>query len=235
MAEKAVAMLEHSPMALIGCRGATHSGPIGYFARKVALAGHVSLWFANCPPLAAPHGATEPVLGSNPVAVGLPCQPEPIVTDLATTATTYGDCTVAIAEGGQIPEGTALDSSGKPTTDPEAALRGGCLLPFGGHKGYALAVVVQLLTTALTGAAAIPGTSGDYGLCVVAMQRDLLVDKGMYDKITGEVSEAIKAARPAVPGQPALLPGERSAANRARSLSEGIEISDRLYTEIFGG
>ncbi len=234
VAEKALAMLERSAVAIIGCRGATHTGQIGYFARKVALAGHLSLWFANCSPLAAPYGATEPVLGTNPVAAGLPHEPEPIVADLATTATTHGDCRVAMDAGGQIPEGTALDSSGKPTTDPEAALKGGCLLPFGGHKGYALAVVVQLLATALTGATAVPGSLSDYGLSVIAMRRDILVDSAAYDSITSELTGAIKAAKPAVAGQPPLLPGERSAANRTRSSHEGIEITRRLYAQIFG-
>ncbi|MBW7998223.1 MAG: Ldh family oxidoreductase, partial [Candidatus Glassbacteria bacterium] len=231
--EKALEMLSGSPVAVIGCRGATHTGPIGYFARKLALAGHVSLWFANCSPMAAPHGATAPVLGTNPLTVGLPRDPEPIVADLATTATTYGDCRVAMAEGKPIPDGVALDSEGNPTTDPETALRGGCLLPFGGHKGYALSVVVQILTTALTGATVMPGPRSDYGLSVIALHRDILVDAVDYDRITGELVAAIKAARPAVEGQPALLPGERSAASRLRSEREGVELSDKLYQEIF--
>ena len=235
VAEKAVAMLARSAVAVIGCRGATHTGPIGYFARKVALEGHISLWFANCSPMAAPYGSTEPVLGTNPVTAGLPNDPEPIVADLATTATTYGDCRVALAEGGDIAEGTALDSAGAPTVDPSAALDGGCLLPFGGHKGYALSVIVQLMTTALTGAAAVPGPGGDYGLSVIAMRRDTLVDTGIYDSITRDLVQAIKSARPAEDGKPALLPGERSSANRARSASEGIKISSQLYTQIFGG
>ncbi len=234
VAEKAVAMLESTHVAVIGCRGATHTGPIGYFARKVALAGHVSLWFANCSPMAAPYGATEPVLGTNPVTAGLPFDPEPIVADLATTATTYGDCRVALAEGTEIARGTALDSSGNPTTDPGAAL-GGCLLPFGAHKGYALSVVVQLLTTALTGAAAVPQPGNDYGLSVVAMRRDTLVDSGVYDSITRELAGTIKSARPAVDGQPVLMPGERSSANRERASHKGIEISGQLYSQIFNG
>ena len=234
VAEKTIAMLEQSPTVVVGCRGATHTGSVGYFARKVALAGYVSLWFVNCSPLAAPYGAVEPVLGTNPITVALPREPEPIVADLATTATTYGDCSLAISRGERIPEGTALDASGEPTTDPEAALDGGCLLPLGGHKGYALSVVVQLLATALSGAAAIPETISDYGISVFATRRDLLVDTGTYDRITEELAAGIKGAKPSRPGQPALLPGERSAANRVRSAREGIEISDRLHREIFG-
>jgi LDH2 family malate/lactate/ureidoglycolate dehydrogenase len=233
LADKAITMLDSNPMSLVGCRGATHSGPMGYYARKVALEGYISLWFANCSPLSAPWGATSPVLGTNPVAVGLPHSPEPIVTDMATTATTYGDCSVAISEGREIEPGRALDSSGNPTTDPLEAIRGGCLLPLGEHKGYALSVAVQLLSTALTGATAVPPSLSDYGILVIALRRDILVDADTYDSKSSELERAVKAARVEDRESPALLPGERSAANRSRSATEGIEISDSLYEELF--
>jgi LDH2 family malate/lactate/ureidoglycolate dehydrogenase len=174
------------------------------------------------------------VLGTNPIAVGLPHEPEPIVTDIATTATTYGDCKVAIAEGQQIEPGQALDADGRPTTDPLEAIRGGCLLPLGRHKGYALSVAVQLLSTALTGATAVPPTLSDYGILVIALRRNILVDKNSYDRASAQLENAVKNSRVADGGSPPLLPGERSSANRRRSSSDGIEVSDQLYEELFG-
>ena len=233
-AAKAIELLLKSPFAVVGACGATHTGPIGYFARMLAQKGYIGILFANCSPMAAPFGAKEPVLGTNPITIGLPFEPEPIIVDLATTATTYGECRVAIAEGRMLPQGAALDSRGNQTTDPRAALEGGCLLPFAAHKGYALALAVQILSSALTGASAVPEPATDYALSVIALRRDILVRAGRYDSITGNVLRAVKAAAPAVPGDPVLIPGERSAANRQRARREGIEISDQLYEELFG-
>jgi len=233
-AAKATEILAKSPFAVVGACGATHTGPIGYFARMLAGKGYIGMLFADCSPMAAPHGAKEPVLGTNPITIGLPFEPEPIVVDLATTATTYGDCQVAISEGRDLPQGVALDSRGKPTTDPREALEGGCLLPFAAHKGYALALAVQILSSALTGASAVPEPRTDYALSVIGLHRDILVCAGRYDSITAGVLGAVKAAAPADPGKPVLIPGERSAANRQRAMREGVEISQQLYEELFG-
>lgn len=232
-AAKAIELLAKSPFAVVGACGATHTGPIGYFARMLAREGYIGIIVANCSPMAAPFGAREPVLGTNPIAIGLPFEPEPVIVDLATTATTYGECSVAIAGGQTLPQGAALDSRGNPTDDPRQALEGGCLLPFGAHKGYALALAVQILSSALCGASAVPEPGSDYALSVIGLRRDILVSPGRYDSITGEVLSAVKAAAPADPGEPVLIPGERSAANRERARREGIEITEQLYEELF--
>jgi len=231
--KKVIKLAGSSSPALVGARGATHTGPLGYFAGMCARKGLIGICLADCTALAAPFGAKSPVLGTNPLAFGIPFQPEPIIADLATTAVTYGDCRIAMAEGRRLPEGVALDSRGKPTTDPEAALKGGSLLPFGGHKGYALALVVQILTTALTGAAALPGMREDYGFTVIALRRDILAGRNKFDKTLKELIGAVKAAKPADPGKPVLIPGERSAARRREAFQKGIEIPQSLYEKIF--
>jgi L-2-hydroxycarboxylate dehydrogenase (NAD+) len=232
-AAKAIEILQKSPFAVVGACGATHTGPIGYFARMLARKGYIGILFANCSPMAAPYGAKEPVLGTNPITIGLPFEPEPVIVDLATTATTYGECRVAISEGRALPQGVALDSLGNQTTDPRQALEGGCLLPFAAHKGYALALAVQILSSALTGASAVPEPGTDYALSVIGMNRDILVSAGRYDSITAELLSAVKAAAPVDPEKPVQIPGERSAANRQRARKKGIEISQQLYEELF--
>jgi LDH2 family malate/lactate/ureidoglycolate dehydrogenase len=176
----------------------------------------------------------EAVLGTNPVAIGLPRQDEPVVADIATTSTTYCDCRLAIDEGRPLAEGQGLDASGRPTTDARQVIEGGSLLPLGEHKGYALAIAVQLLCTALTGASAVPGLLSDYGILVLALRRDILVGPGVYEAVSDELLAAVKGAKPARAGQPPLLPGERSAANRRRAAVEGIEVGDELYAQLFG-
>ncbi|HUU29128.1 MAG TPA: Ldh family oxidoreductase [archaeon] len=232
-AKKAIALAGRASIAVVGSCGATHTGPMGYFVRMCALEGLIGICFANCSPLAAPFGAAVPVLGTNPIAFGFPCQPEPVVVDLATTATTYGECKVALAEGRKLPEGVALDSQGKPTIDPEAALKGGALLPFGGHRGYALALAVQILTSAFTGAAAVPEPGEDYGYTIIAIRSDILVEKERFDEILRELIRAVKSAKPGDPGQPVLIPGERSAARRAEAVKNKIHLPQPLYEEIF--
>lgn len=222
-----------SSLAVVGTRGATHTGPIGYFARICALEGLISICLTDCSPIAAPFGASSPVLGTNPVTMGFPSAPEPVVVDMATTTTTYGDCQVAISEGRQLPRGVALDRSGEPTTDPWEAIHRGSLLPFGGHKGYALALAVQILTSAFTGAAAVPEPGEDYGYTVIVMRRDILVSGETFDRLLKELLFEVKQARPADPASPVLIPGERSAARRAEAEEKGIDLPKSLYDEIF--
>ena len=168
-------------VAVVGAQKTPHTGPLGYFARMCALEGLIALCLANCQPLAVPYRAKSAVLGTNPITFGFPLSPEPIVVDLATTAVTYGECKLALSEGRQLPEGLVLDKHGGPTTDPRAFFNGGALLPFGEHKGYALAVAVQILTSAFIGAAAIPPPGGDYGFTVIALRRDIFVSAERYD------------------------------------------------------
>ncbi len=221
-------------VALVGAERTPHTGPLGYYARMCALEGLIVLLLANCQPLSAPYGAKSAVLGTNPITFGFPFSPEPIVVDLATTAVTYGECKLALSEGRELPEGLVLDKHGEPSTDPQAFFDGGALLPFGAHKGYALAVAVQILTSAFIGAAAIPPPGGDYGFTVIALRRDIFVGAGRYDEILGELAGAIKAAVPADPDHPVILPGERSAANRKNAEQNGIHLPRALYQEIFG-
>ncbi len=234
-AAKAAELASASGIALAGAKGCTHTGPIGYFASMCARSGLVGMCFANCSPFAAPFGSTEALLGTNPVAFAFPREGrEPLVVDFGTTAVTYGECRVAIAEGRALTEGVALDRQGNPTADPQAAIDGGTLLPFGGHKGYALALAVQVLTSAVIGSAAIPEPGQDYGLTVLAFRPDLLVERGQYESSLEELSAAVHSARPADPSQPVRLPGEGTLTRRAAAEREGIDIPEALFREIFG-
>lgn len=103
-------------------------------------------------PNTAPLGANSPVYGTNPLAYAAPVAgSRPLVVDFATSAMSMGDVTLTANEGRQVPEGTGLDSEGQATTDAAKIVAGGSLLPFGGHKGAALSLMVELLASALTG------------------------------------------------------------------------------------
>lgn len=119
-----------------------------------ALAEHdlVGMAFTAYKPKVAPAGAKEALFGTNPVSVAWP-RPgsSPWVFDMATSSRALGDIQIAARDGHSVPEGTGLDGDGNPTTDPGAIANGGVLLPFGGHKGSAIATMVELFAAGLTG------------------------------------------------------------------------------------
>ena len=108
--------------------------------------------FTAYKPKVAPAGATEALFGTNPISVAWP-QPgkSPWVFDMATSARALGDIQIAARDGHDVPPGTGLDSEGNPTTDPAKIADGGVILPFGGHKGSAIATMVELFAAGLTG------------------------------------------------------------------------------------
>ena len=114
--------------------------------------GLVGMAFTAYKPKVAPAGATEALFGTNPISVAWP-QPgkSPWVFDMATSARALGDIQIAARDGHDVPPGTGLDSEGNPTTDPAKIADGGVILPFGGHKGSAIATMVELFAAGLTG------------------------------------------------------------------------------------
>lgn len=151
--------LEHLPrvaaetgIAAAAITRSNHAGALGAHVERLAEAGLVALFFANTPEAIAPAGGTKAVFGTNPIAFACPLPDRaPIVVDLALSAVARGNIVAARQKGEAIPEGWALDAEGRPTTDPEAALKG-TMVALGGAKGATLALMVEVLAAALTGA-----------------------------------------------------------------------------------
>lgn len=141
-------------VSAVGVRRGGHMGTVGYYTRKGARRGLAVLGFSNSSPVMAPWNGRERILGNNPWSIAVPADPFPICLDMASSLVARGRIQVAAADGSPIPEGWAVDAEGRPTTDPVAALAG-ALSPAGGHKGYATAVLVELLAAVLTGAAVL--------------------------------------------------------------------------------
>ena len=221
---------EHG-LALVGVRGGTHCGMLGYYTGQLAQEGLVALMMANCGAMVAPFGATSPVFGTNPVSIAFPHAPFPVLIDMGTSAVTFGDVLVALREGRLLPEGVAYDPCGRPTCEPTEAGRG-ALRPFGGHRGSALALAVQLLTGALVGAAPLPSRGVNYGLFLVAIDPGVFGDREQFTAGVAAVVEAVKSAQPAAGVEEVLVPGERAWRERERRLREGIEVPDELLAEI---
>ena len=139
-------------IAVLAIRNSHHFAALWPDVEPFAYEGLVALSVVNSMTCVVPHGADRPLFGTNPIAFAAPrADGEPIVFDLATSAIAHGDVQIAAQKGERLPAGMGVDSLGQPTEDPKAILEGGALLPFGGHKGSALSMMVELLAAALTG------------------------------------------------------------------------------------
>ncbi|UVL26721.1 Ldh family oxidoreductase [Pseudomonas donghuensis] len=139
-------------IALLAIHNSHHFAALWPDVEPFADEGLVALSVVNSMTCVVPHGAQQPLFGTNPIAFAAPCAgSDPIVFDMATSAIAHGDVQIAARKGELLPEGMGVDNQGQPTRDPQAILDGGALLPFGGHKGSALSMMVELLAAALTG------------------------------------------------------------------------------------
>ena len=139
-------------IALLAIHNSHHFAALWPDVEPFAEEGLVALSVVNSMTCVVPHGADRPLFGTNPIAFAAPrADGPPIVFDLATSAIAHGDVQIAARKGERLPPGMGVDSLGQPTQDPKAILEGGALLPFGGHKGSALSMMVELLAAALTG------------------------------------------------------------------------------------
>jgi (2R)-3-sulfolactate dehydrogenase (NADP+) len=213
-------------IAVMGVAGGYACGVLGYFSDRLARAGLVSIAVTNASSTMAPWGGRVPFFGTNPWAFGAPRSADPLVIDSSSSATAYVNLATAAAEGRPIPAHWALDPEGRPTTDPALALQGS-IAPAGGHKGGALALMVEVLAAGLTGAnwSYTASSLGDdaggppgLGQCFIA------IDPGALAPGFVERTEAMLAAMLAEEG--VRLPGARRHANRQRAEAEGVELSE---------
>ena len=222
-ANAAIAKAAAHGIAIIGVTDSWMSGRSAYFVEMIARAGLVAIHTASSGSAVAPYGGLRPALGTNPIAFALPGPDGPLVLDMGTSAFMATELQLRARLGQPLPEGVAIDRDGQSTRDAVEAQRG-ALLPFGGHKGFGLGLIVQAFGL-LGGAALVPGN--DDGYVFIAFRPDLLVPLADLQREVGALIARVKS----VPRQPGLaeirIPGEQSARNRQRLTREGLDI-DRL-------
>ena len=210
--------------ALVGINNLWMSGRSAHYVERIARAGLIGLHTVSSRPQVAPPGAAQAAIGTNPIAFGFPSANEPLVIDLGTSAFMFTDLMFRERRGEALPEGVAIDANGRPTTDPALA-RLGAVLPFGGHKGFALALAM----TALGVAAGSGGDRDSAGYLVMAIRPDLLVPLADYRRELAALIDRIKGT-PRQPGIDAIrIPSERAFAQRACALREGIVIDREIH------
>ncbi len=231
-AELLPALAREFGIAAAGIRRSHHVGVAGHTVEKLAKDGMLALMFANAPAAMAPWGGSRAVFGTDPLAFACPLpDASPIVVDLSLSKVARGHILTAIQKGEPIPEGWALDASGKPTTDAKAALAG-TMVPLGDAKGTALALMVELLAAGLTGAnfAAEASSFLDAeGPPPGTGQLLIAIDPSPF---AGGLARFAAMARSIEEQEGARLPGRRRLAARKRAETEGLSIGPALLAEI---
>jgi L-2-hydroxycarboxylate dehydrogenase (NAD+) len=209
--------------ALVAVANIWMSGRSAYYVEMAACAGLIGIHTVAAPPMVAPLGGAKPALGTNPIAFGFPMEGDPLPIDLGTSAFMGTDLQFRQRLGIPLPEGVALDERGRPTTDAAAARRG-AILPFGGHKGYALALAMHALGVLCSAVA----TEESTGYLFIAFKPDLFLPLEDYRRALAAEIAAIKAT-PRQEGVAEIrIPGERGYRERARLTRDGIEIDRRI-------
>jgi (2R)-3-sulfolactate dehydrogenase (NADP+) len=203
---------------------------LGWFVERLAREGLVGIMFANSSALMAPHGGKRPFFGTNPIAWAAPrSSGDPVVADLSSSTVAWVKVNAAAQAGEAIPLGWALDAEGNPTTDPHAALAGS-MAPAAGHKGSALALLVDVMSGGVAGsnfsheAGSFGGTTGgppDVGQVVLALDPAATMGPSFVDRLEHEFTAL--AAEPGV-----RLPGDRRLTERSRAAIDGVDVPDDL-------
>lgn len=222
-------------IAAAGITRSHHFGVVGRHVERLAEAGLVALAFGNTPKAMAPWGGREPLFGTNPIAFAVPYRGHPpIVVDMALSQVARGKILTAAQKGEAIPEGWAVDEAGKFTTDAQAALKG-ALQPIGGAKGAALALMVEVLAVALTGARFgfeassffdAEGEPPGVGQLLIA------IDPGALGGTEAFAERMAALARMIEGDGDARLPGSRRLVLREKAQREGLVVDAKLLAQV---
>ena len=232
---EAVSRARDHGVAFAAVTNSNHFGATALHLLPVAEAGMIGIAFGNSPAAIAPWGGKTPLFGTNPIAAVFPRRnAPPLVIDLSLSQVARGKIMVASQRGEPIPEGWAFDQEGNATTDAKAGLAGS-MAPAGGVKGAMLALIVELLCCALTGAAfgfeadsffSETGNRAAIGQAFLVLDPSALAGNDVYNErletLIGKMLE----------DEGVRLPGERRLQNQAKAQSGGIQVNDDLYKKI---
>lgn len=236
--DAAIRKAKTSGISIVGCSNyASATGALGVWAKKIADEGLIGIVLSQCSEMVAPHGSYEAIFGTNPLAIGIPTQPRAQILDMATSSWAFFGLKTAEAEGRSIPDDVAYDAEGHQTTNPTEALKGALRVFDRSYKGSHLALMVELLAGAFTGAAMEDKTNAkNWGSLVIA------IDPKVFGPDTAENFQAsamtmcnrVKNAK-RLPGETGeiMLPGERGDAVAAENTAlDSIPILDSVFADL---
>lgn len=237
----------------VSVRNSNHYGIAGWYVLEALRRDLIGWSMTNTTRLVAPLWGAERMLGTNPIAIAFPGAEEPaIVIDMATCAAAYGKIEMARRAGSPVPLRWAVDRNGIPTTDPNAMIDGGALLPLGsdreggGHKGYGLALMVDVLSAVLSGAnwgpfvppfalrQEIPTRSVGKGIghFFGALRIDAFIDPEEFKRQIDDVVRTLRGTRPAPGTGGPLIPGDPEREAEATRSRDGIPLTEPVVEEL---
>ena len=237
--QEAIALARDSGVGAVGARNSSHCGACAYFVELALREGMIGIALTHTDPIMVPPGMKRIFLGSNPIAFGAPGgSGPPVLVDMSTTHAALGKVIVARQEGKPIPPDWGVDAEGKPTTDPARVVG---LAPTGAHKGYALALMVEVLCALLTG---VP-----FGLHVTKMYAELdkprnlghfmlaldvarFTDAAAFRSQIDLFLQEIRAQEPADPARPPLAPGDPERLTAGERTRHGIPLGQGVLAEL---
>ncbi len=230
----AIEKAKKTGIAIVGVHDSNHFGVTGYYSDMAAMEDLIGVVITNTEPAMAPLGGKTPLLGTNPIAISIPSNKNYITLDMATSSTARGKLMECSRKGEPIPEGLALDCEGNPTTDPDAALKGS-ILPFGTHKGYSLAFMIEILAGPLVKAAygsKVTGTASCKEICtkgdlMLAIDPSKLVDINYFKESVDDLINELKED-----GDNIITPGDIEVKNIKNNEKNGINIDEVLAKQI---
>ena len=239
--DEAMARARRLGIGMAFVRNGNHFGAIAPYCWLAAQSGFATIIGSNASVTVAPTGAREERLGNNPLAIGVP-RPggDPVILDMAMSVAARGKIRAAAKKGEPIPDTWATDRQGRPTTDPKAALEG-FLMPFGGHKGYGLAVMVDLFAGLLSGGAYLthvkswldePDVPGNLGHFFIAIDCKALGNADWLAGRMADFAQVLHASARADEKVPVRLPGEIEMEKLARQRRDGVQVDPEVIAKL---
>ncbi|MFA1820159.1 Ldh family oxidoreductase [Virgibacillus oceani] len=227
--------------AIVGVKGSNHFGTGAFYAAKSISQDKILLVMSNASQTMPPTGGIRPFIGTNPLSIGVPTDKEiPFILDMATSVVARGKIIVASQKNEEIPLGWAVDRHGKPTTDPNEALEGS-VLPMGGPKGYAISMMIDILSGVLTGAGfgkhinnmyenwGQPQNVGHFFI-VIDIKQFIPIEE--FKQRMDQYIRDIKSEPKAEGVKEILIPGEIEYKKSEEQKKYGIELPDSVVEEL---
>jgi len=220
---------------IVGVRNCNHLGRIGEYPMIAAQSDMIGAAIAKGPAIVAPYGGKSRMLGANPISFAIPANKEkPILVDFSTCTAAEGKLRVRRAKGEKIPAGWIIDKDGRSSTDPSDFYKGGSILPFGEHKGYALSVMIEALGGLLTGAGSLTKIVGVNGALMLALNIESFSTISEFKSEVDELIRELRASPRAKENDEILVPGEVESREYDKRIRQGIPIDDPTWLEIAG-
>ena len=239
-AEEAIKRAKVHGIAAVGVRMSNHFGTCMYYTLIGARAGCVMMLTSNGGPAMAPWGGRKKIIGTNPWSIAAPAgRHAPFVVDMANTGVARGKIYLARNKRQPIPEGWAINADGAPTTDPQEAIDG-IILPMAGHKGYAIAAMVDMMSGVLTGSGFLSAVHSPYktaeksncGHFMMAVNIEAMQPLAAFNARMEQFIAEIKAVPLAQGCDEVFYPGEMEARNDVRNRRQGLQLPDDTIADL---